>query len=202
MARFIVFEGIDGSGTSTQAEAVAKALSTEGGEAWLTFEPTDLPVGKLIRQKLRGEIPSLGDHAADRGLFAHLFAADRHQHLTESKIGILARIAAGQDVVCARYVPSSLAYEGSDDEEYRLVEKLNEGFAIPDLTVYLDCPVEVALERIHSRDRQLEVFETQSELERVRAGYERVFGDYAGKLLRIDATRSAEEITAEILAAL
>jgi len=202
MARFIVVEGIDGSGTSTQAQRIADALKGLGGPASVTFEPTDGPVGSLLRQWLQGKIPSLGSNEADRRLFARLFAADRHHHLLEPKNGIQACLGDGRDVVCARYVPSSLAYEGADDQEYELVSQLNSDFPLPDLTIYLDCPVDVALRRIHSRDRLLEVFETDSELTRVRLGYERVFADYAGRFLRVDATRPPQDITNEILGAL
>ncbi|MCP4673516.1 MAG: dTMP kinase, partial [Desulfobacula sp.] len=80
--KFIVFEGIDGSGKSTQIQNISKRLKTQGLKAYTTFEPTDGPVGSLIRQMLSGEIK------IDQRTIASLFAADRTDHLTNKKNGI------------------------------------------------------------------------------------------------------------------
>ncbi len=200
MAQFIVIEGIDGAGTSTQARRLAEALRTAGREVEETFEPTDGPVGSLIRSMLRSQKPPLPDPVAARRLFARLFAADRHHHLHAPERGILACLAANRDVVAARYVLSSLAYEGDDEAEQAFVRGQNSDFPTPDLTVYLDCPVDVALERIRARGKAVELFENESKLARVRAGYERALASFSGAILRLDASRAPEELTRDIVA--
>ncbi len=202
MAQFIVIEGIDGAGTSTQAHRLAEALRAAGRTVEETFEPTDGPVGLLIRSMLRQSEPPLPDPKAAKRLFARLFAADRHHHLHEPAQGIFACLAAGRDVVAARYVLSSLAYEGDDEAEQAFVRAQNSEFPTPDLTVYLDCPVAVALDRIRVRGQAVELFENEAKLARVRAGYERALSSYPGVLLRLDAVREPEELTRDIVAQL
>ncbi len=202
MSKFVVIEGIDGSGTSTQTRALTAALKGRGEDAWLTWEPTDRPIGKLLRELLSGRMTSAGDARKDRRLFAMLFAADRHDHVHERDEGITARLARGEHVICARYVLSSLAYEGESSEELHFVEALNARFPTPDLTIYLDCPVEIALERIHTTRETVDVFENREKLARVRANYERLLVGYPGRSLLVDARRPAAEITAEALALL
>lgn len=197
--RFIVMEGVDGSGTSTQARAVAAALKSAGRSVMQTFEPSDGPIGRLLREYLGGHLQSSGTAAADRRLFAYLFAADRHDHLERMNDGVKHALGSGHDVICARYVLSSLAYEGDNPEELHLVETLNARFPTPDLTVYLDCPVEVALERIANTRDSVDVFENREKLERVRENYRRLLSSYSGRCLLIDAQRDAEEITAEVM---
>lgn len=195
---FIVFEGLDGSGTSTQARAVAAALREGGDEAWLTAEPTEGEIGRLIRRYLGGEIP-LAPGADGRALLALLFAADRNDHLSRPNEGVEARLERGEHVICGRYVLSSLAYEGEDDAEYARVRELNRDFRRPDLTVYLDCPVEVSLERLRTTRSDLEIFENEAKLARVREGYRRALADEEGPVLILDATRPMNELTSDIL---
>ena len=202
MASFIVIEGIDGSGTSTQARALAATLRGRGREVHETFEPTSGPVGVLIRRMLKGEEPRLADARAERHLFALLFAADRRHHVDDPADGIRMHLAADRDVVCARYVLSSVAYESTGPGERAQVEALNESFPIPDLTVYLDCPVEAAMARIRARDRHREIFETAEKLAQVKAAYEAALPSWRGRKLLVQATRPPEEITAEIAALL
>lgn len=199
--RFVVIEGIDGSGTSTQARRIAEALRATGRDVVLTHEPTEGAVGRLLRRYLAGEIAGPADQAARHRLFALLFAADRQDHLAGAD-GIEAALAAGRDVVCARYVLSSLAYEGGDDAEMAWVRALNRTYRFPDLTLYLDCPVEVALGRITATRDHLDVFENREMLAAVRLGYERAFGAFPAPVVKIDATRPEAEITAAVLAAL
>ncbi len=113
-SKFIVFEGIDGSGTSTQSKALVQNLVERGMPTIHTWEPTDRPIGRLLRQMLSGELTSSDSPEQDRHLLALLFAADRHDHLWNNKDGIKKELAQGKHVVCARYVLSSLAYEGEE----------------------------------------------------------------------------------------
>ncbi|MCA9320436.1 MAG: dTMP kinase, partial [Planctomycetes bacterium] len=183
-------------------QAVGAALEAAGRPSTVTFEPTDGPVGKLLRSMLRGEIASLGNEADDRALFARLFAADRLHHLACPDTGIRRHLRDGTSVICARYVLSSLAYEGESSEELARVRALNAEFPVPDLTVYLDCPVDVAIARIRARGGLLEVFENGEKLERTRARYEASISDYPGHILRLDAREEAPRVTARIMDAL
>lgn len=197
--RFIVVEGIDGSGTSTQSRAIAAALEARGRTVILTHEPTNLEIGSVIRELLGGRVPLPDDGASERRLFALLFAADRLDHLKRPDSGIEAALARDVDVVCARYVLSSLAYEGDELELVDFVRGLNEAYRIPELTVYLDCPVDVALERISRTRASTDVFENREKLESVRRAYEAHLDVWPGRVLRIDARLLAHEITGAVL---
>lgn len=198
--KFIVFEGIDGSGTSTQSLALVRNLQASGHDCQHTWEPTDRPVGKLLRQMLSGELKSSGSAEHDRHLFALLFAADRQDHLWNEETGIQKTLASGSHVVCARYVLSSMAYEGEGSGELEFVKSINASYPTPDLTVYLDCPVDVALHRINSTRDQIDVFENEAKLSRVKSNYANLIESYPGRVLSLDATRSPDELSAEIMA--
>ena len=202
MARFIVVEGIDGSGTSTQVAAIAHALTARGEEAEITAEPTDGTIGRMIREILAARLAPNVDNRTLHRMLAFLYAADRQEHLENFHDGVGPHLSAGRHVCCSRYVLSSLAYESSDADELQFVQKLNEDFRIPDLTVYLDCPVEVSMERLTSTRPHLDIFENQSELTRVHANYERLIADYPGVIHRADATGTADAITAGVIDAL
>lgn len=199
---FVVTEGIDGSGTSTQARAVAQALRARGRTVEECFEPTKGPIGALLREFLAGRAKLTDKDAVDRRILAMLFAADRAHHLDREGDGIEHLRHRGTDVVCARYVLSSLAYEGDRPDELAEIRRLNQPFAVPDLTVLLECPVEIALGRITSTRTGVDIFENRAELTRVKANYEAVIRDYPGKIIRIDAELPAEKITARVLGAL
>src|SRR5437667_268896 len=102
--RFIVLEGIDGAGTTTQADAIAAALRKKGRQVFVTREPSDLAIGKQIRAALVGKAAFPSD------ALALLFAADRLDHLERE---VQPALRAGTDVICDRYVLSSMAYQGS-----------------------------------------------------------------------------------------
>ncbi len=161
--KFIVIEGIDGSGTSTQSKAIAQALAARPNTRGVMtcFQLSDGSIGRIIREMLSGERRTSADPKTERRLFAMLFAADRHDHLFNEETGIVSALNRGEDVVCAPYVLSSLAYECEDSDELDFVRTLNEEFPLPDLTLYLDCPVDVALNRIHSTRENIDVFENR-----------------------------------------
>ncbi len=99
--RFLVFEGIDGSGKTTQVQKVYQRLKDQGLDVTATFEPTDGPIGSLIRQMLSGEMPT------DQRTIASLFAADRTDHLVNPANGIRTLVDEGKTIVCDRYYFSS-----------------------------------------------------------------------------------------------
>lgn len=199
MPHFIVIEGIDGSGTSTQVAALAAAFKAKGRKVQETFEPTSGPIGAVLREMLGGRVHLTGTEAGDRRLFAMLFAADRLHHIFRSGDGIKAQINRGIDVICARYVLSSFAYEGDDAAEASLVRTLNDRFPTPDLVLFLRCSVETALTRIKATRPAVDIFENKKKLQRVAANYEELVAAYAGPLLAVDATLPPAEITALVL---
>ncbi|MCG8553602.1 MAG: dTMP kinase, partial [Desulfobacterales bacterium] len=101
---FVVFEGIDGSGKTTQVQLLCKRLASTGAQFFATCEPTDGPVGRLIRRMLSGDLH------ADQRTIASLFAADRTEHLMDPETGIRQMVDNGVTVVCDRYYFSSYAY--------------------------------------------------------------------------------------------
>ena len=161
--RFLSVEGLDGSGGTTQVERLAQALRARGVDVLITGEPTSLPIGRLIRQALRGQEP-LSD-----GVLPYLFAADRRDHLDRE---IMPALARGSWVLSDRYLASSLAYQSlAVDFEY--VAALNARFPMPDLTVMLELEPAVSLARVASRGQERERFEVLETLTRVHRGYHR-----------------------------
>ena len=196
LRRFIVLEGGDGAGTTTQLKLIGKAFTEAGIPHWMTSEPTDRPEGLLIRRILSGEL------RRDPGTLARLFAADRNEHLN-GRGGICERLGRGDTVVSDRYVLSSLAYQGVACGP-ELPSELNAGFPLPELLLYFDLPPRLSLERLGERER-LDIFEELSFQEKVRTAYHDALSGYASsgmKIVHVDASRSVEEVSREILAAI
>lgn len=165
---FIVLEGIDGAGTTTQAQRLADWLTSQGREVVLTAEPTGRPVGRLIRQVLQGKLLHDGEPArVDETTMAFLFAADRADHLASI---VVPALEAGKIVVSDRHYISSVAYQ-STGVEMDWVESLNARFRRPDLTVLLDIAPEVSLARKAAQGQPAERYEQLATLERIRANY-------------------------------
>ncbi len=166
---FIVLEGIDGAGTTTQARRLADWLERQGRAVVRTAEPSARPVGVLIRQILQGRIlDDAGEPVrVDETTMAFLFAADRADHLAGI---VLPALDAGKIVVSDRHYLSSVAYQ-SIGADMAWVESLNARFRRPDLTVLLDIAPEVSLRRKHAQGQPAERYEQTQALERVRANY-------------------------------
>ena len=193
---FIVLEGIDGSGTTTQLRRLSALLEQRGVPVVTTAEPTSRPEGALIRRILKGELE------ADPGTVAYLFAADRHQHLYGAG-GIIAAANAGKIVLCDRYSPSSLAYQGMTCGP-ELPRRLNGKFPAPGLTLFFRLAPEVAMARVASRD-QLEIYEKLHIQKLVSAAYDEVVAEAADKgwnIVTIDAEKPLAEVSALVDAAL
>lgn len=189
---FIVFEGLDGSGGTTQLRLLAAALRARGRHVVETGEPSRGPVGRLIREQLRG------GELAD-GVLPYLFAADRRDHVDRV---IAPGVAAGQVVLSDRHFLSSLAYQAPAvglDTAWRL----NEAFRAPDLVLMLDAPVEVCLARVLARGQARERFETAERLAAVAAAYEAAIArcrERGDRIARIDARASVEDVHRVVLA--
>lgn len=195
---FIVLEGIDGSGTSTQAELLKKYFQNQGDKAVISPEPSAGPIGNLIRDTLKKRIFFTSDRKLFDEQMAYLFAADRHDHLYNEIDGVFKLIEQGFHVISTRYYFSSLVYNSRTPEQFEFVSRLNYEFPNPDLVIYIDLPIEVSLERLQERSLQ-EIYETENKLTQVRANYQKIFADYQDKLLVIDGTQPIEAVYKQII---
>jgi dTMP kinase len=164
---FIVLEGIDGSGTTTQTDLLVQHLIDRGRQARATREPSTGPAGKLLREILHGGHAPAPGQSIDGRTMALLFAADRRDHLQRE---IDPWLAAGLDVVSDRYLLSSLAYQ-AEEADRAWVAELSRGVRPPDLTLLLDVPVEVAARRRAAAGRPLERYDADSVQARVARNY-------------------------------
>ena len=165
---FIAFEGIDGSGKTTQLALLKARLEAEGFSVLSTKEPTDGPVGRLLRQVLTGEVKM------DERVAVPLFAADRLDHLLNPADGLRAALERGLNVLTERYYFSSYAYQTAPCTPMeRVIEANAECAALlrPTVTVFFDLDPEEALRRIAVGRGQTELFETRERLTAVRRNY-------------------------------
>ena len=194
--RFIVFEGIDGSGKTTQARLLAKRLEENGKKVVMTAEPTDLPTGRALREALGGKVKK------SECEMAVLFVEDRIAHNIAPDSGIEALLEAGAWVICDRYYYSTLAYQGQSTD-YAWVKSMNldcPQIRKPDLCIYVDLLPEQSLERIRKGRESVEIYENIETLSRVREQFLSVINDLkqTENIRVIDGYRSVEEIFAEI----
>jgi dTMP kinase len=190
--KFVVLEGLDGAGTTTQADLLSKRLRAEGRPHSVSWEPTDGPVGALIRSILAHMVPALPR------TIALLFAADRNQHLNAPD-GIIERTARGELVISDRYLFSSLAYQSIEcGMEY--VMELNRSFPLPQCLFFVDTPVEICQERLARRSTR-DLFDNISFQSKVRDAYLSVIGRFSGSGMTIcilDGSLAPEAIGDEI----
>jgi len=198
--RFLVFEGIDGSGKSTQIKRLHDRLSKKKLPVVSTFEPTDGPVGSLIRKMLAGSVET------DQLTIASLFAADRTDHLKNRENGVKAMVDQGRLVLCDRYYFSSYAYHAQymDMEWVIRANALNAGILRPDATLFIDVDPDICLERIKANRDSLEMYEKIDILKKVRDNYFLAFEKlkYQEKVIIIDGNESlsrVEENTWEVV---
>jgi len=202
-ARFIVFEGLDGAGTTTQAARLQQHFTRVGTSSFLTNEPTSEPIGTFIRRLLtRQEHGRDGtSYRPDERTLGLLFAADRLAHSRQ----IDATLARGEHVVCDRYLLSSMAYQTLDSSiSAQWVMDVNQGCAIPHLTLFIDVSVDVCLARIGGRNAATSIYETRSQLETIARNYDRMLAVYEkqfGRVVRVNGSRSIDDVHAAVLAA-
>ena len=191
--RFIVFEGIDGAGKSTQINALSARLLAMGHKVHHTAEPTTLDTGRMLRAALGGK------EARSPAEMAALFTLDRIAHNKE----INAALEAGQDVICDRYYYSSLAYQGSlcDFEWVRHMNCNCPDIRRPDLCVFLDLSPKAALARIASRGEATEIYEKEETLTLFRQTFMKVFDSLPDRVAVVDASGTADEVAALVLRA-
>ncbi|MGB3695580.1 MAG: dTMP kinase [Spirulinaceae cyanobacterium] len=195
---FIVFEGIDGSGSSTQAELLKNYFLSQEQKAVLSPEPSEGIIGKIIRETLKKRILFTDDSQKFNEQIAYLCAADRHDHLYNQFDGVFKLINQGFQVITTRYYFSSLAYNGDTTEDFAFIKQLNNKFPDPDLVIYLDIPIEVSLERLKERSLK-DIYENKEKLTKVKANYQRIFNQYSKAILQIDGTKEQKQINQQIV---
>lgn len=196
LQNFIVFEGLDGAGTTTQMKLLAETCDRQERSCHATFEPTSNSIGRLVRSVLQKQV------VTTPLALAMLYAADREDHLNNPVSGIIGKLEAGQLVICDRYLYSSLAYQ-SVECGFDRIEQLNQ-YPSPQFIFYIDTPVHVCMERIERRGNEKELFEKRDFLLKVRSNYERIFSALPEgvRFVRLDGTLSREDIAEQVVAAL
>jgi len=195
---FIVLEGIDSSGKSTQAELLYNYYNSINQPVVLSPEPTDGPIGKFIRNILNQQINLEQNPENFEQQMSYLFAADRYYHLYNQKDGIITLLKQNVTIISTRYYFSSLAYHSHSQEDQELVTRLNQNFPNPDIFIYLNIPLDISLQRLQQKSNK-EVYENQEKLSLVRENYQKIFQSYCGIKLEIDATQSPETIHKHII---
>ena len=197
--KFIVLEGIDGSGKSSQIGPLVKRLQDLGFPCRADREPTGGPVGSLIRQIFTGRV------SADNRVIAALYAADRLDHLVNEVDGLCAAIDRGVTVVSDRYYFSSYAYHSVDvDMDWVIsANALSAQLLRPTLTVFLDVPVETALERIRQNRFVEEIFDQEDRLLKTRELYFQAFERLKDveNVAVVDGSGTREQVAQRIWAA-
>ncbi len=188
---FVVFEGIDGAGTSTQMRLLAERDS--GKKIAFTAEPTERPTGKFLRQILAGKEKVSAQTAA------YLFAADRAEHLW-GEDGIVDQTKNGLTVVSDRYLFSNLAYQGVTCGE-DLPKTLNSPFPLPQLLFFFDISAQKSLERVEKRGEAKEIYENEKFLNDTASRYRAIIDQYKKlensgmRIVELDATLPKEKIS-------
>lgn len=202
-ARFIVLEGIDGAGTTTQTARLVEALSLCGKSAHATREPSDGPVGRHLRELLTGRVTVSASSEVQRAAhMALLFAADRLDHLGSE---IQPRLRAGDWVVSDRYDHSSVAYQSvtsGDPGAVAWLRELNRHADRPHLTIVLDVSADVARARRLARAAARELFD-DDDLQRRLAVFYRDLDRYfpSEPIVHLDADRDVDAVARDVLAA-
>jgi dTMP kinase len=199
VSRLIVIEGLDGAGTTTQVRRLVEHLNARGTRAHATREPSDGPVGRLIREMLTGG-HAIAGQAISQSTFGLLFAADRLDHLQRE---VEPALHAGTWVVSDRWYHSSLAYQGTGaDRDW--IAMLNARARKPDITVFLEVRPEVAAERRKAAGRVQELFEDIQMQREVDAGYRATIDELSAqgeRIITIDGEQSEDDVFVEIVRA-
>jgi dTMP kinase len=186
---FIVIEGIDGTGKSTQAHRLGDWFVSRGRDVMLSYEPTDGPWGRKLR-----ESAATGRLSPEEEL--EYFLNDRRQHVEQK---IAPALAAGKVVILDRYYFSTMAYQGARGFDPAEIRRMNEAFApVPDLLLILDLDVDTAHQRIGHRGDSTNEFEKRESLERCREIFLSLKDEPFARV--IDSNGPLDDVTAQIQA--
>lgn len=192
----IALEGIDGSGKSTQIKLLAEQLEKAGHKVYTTFEPTDSPIGKMIRDIFSHRME------ADHKVIAGLFVADRLHHLLNKTDGILKKMEEGYIVLTDRYYLSSYAYHSvhMDMDWVIQANAMSAQLLRPALNIFIDIAPEISMERISKGRTSTEMYETLDNLRQVREKYFEAFEKVKGieNIFITDSNRALEAVAADI----
>jgi dTMP kinase len=193
---FIAFEGLDGSGKSTQVKLLAEKLKGQGLKIYTTAEPTTSRIGQIIKDIFKHKME------ADHRTIAALYAADRLDHLTNKTDGILKKIEEGYTVITDRYYFSSYAYHGTHMDINWVIKanSLSADLLRPDLNIYIDISPEESMKRLNKSRAAIELYESIENLKMVKEKYFEAFELLGGKekISIIDGKRSEKEISNDI----
>lgn len=183
--KFIVFEGLDGSGQSTMVEILADFLSKQGKRVFTTKEPTigNQEIRKVLNRERRISPQELQT----------MFAKDREQHLANE---IVPALIAGKTVICDRYMFSSFAFGWADGCDLNWLLKINNEFLLPDTIFWLDASAKTCMSRINKRGNKTTLFEKQERLARVRQNYESLAKKFS--IICIDAEPLIKDVFSQI----
>ena len=201
--RFLVLEGLDGAGTTTQAQRLAAWMRERGRRVHVTAEPSGGPVGALVRQVLTRRVagaPEVAGEATgfDPSALALLFAADRLDHVS---VEIAPRLAGGWDVLSDRFTLSSLAYQALTCADPSWVEAINRRALVPDATLFLEVSAATALRRRFAASGQREIYEVPAFQRKVARSYRTGIArlrEMGQRVEIVDGERPVEEVTAEL----
>lgn len=194
--KFIAFEGIDGSGKSTQIQLLVDKLNDLGIYCYTTMEPTNSPIGSLIHQIMTGRVKT------DNKVIAGLFVADRLDHLLNDVDGVLSHIKEGTTVITDRYYFSSYAYHSIDMPMEWIIQANSQSKELlkPTINIFIDVNPDIAIERIAKNRFHQELFEKKSRLIKVREKYLEAFERLKDEenIIIIDGNRPQDAIAANI----
>lgn len=194
--KFIAFEGIDGSGKSTQIALLEKKLKEQGIPVYLTREPTDGPYGAMLHTIMTGRLDACEE------TIAALYVADRMDHIKNTRNGLLKKIESGITVITDRYYFSSYAYQGAHmSMDWTIMANSVCADALrPDLNLFLDLEPEISYQRICQNRTDFEIYEKLDNLKRTREKYMEAFSKLKDqeKVAVIPANGTVEEIQEQI----
>lgn len=194
--KFIVIEGLDGCGKSTQIRLICEKLKELGVDVYITAEPTNYETGAYLRRILSESLEK------DMYLQSALFLADRLEHITHPEHGIEKQLQSGKTVVCDRYYFSSFAYQGTaSDINWVMSTNLDcERILKPDLCIFLDVNPDTCKKRIDDVREKPELYEKDAEnMRRIRNNFLDVFDRLkdSHKIAVIDANKGVEAVFAD-----
>lgn len=193
---FFAFEGIDGSGKSTQIQLLKKRIEANGVRCMETKEPTDGPIGSLIHQCMTGRT------TADEQTLAALFAADRLDHILNNTDGLCRKLQDGVSIISDRYILSNYAYQSVRVPLDWLIQLNAQAAQLlkADCHIFIDVDPEVSLERMAKGRFHTELYETKDRLTEVRNRYFDLFDRLQEQehILIVDGNQSVESISKDI----
>jgi len=189
--KFIVFEGLDGSGKTTQIKRIVRHLQAQGVRCIATKEPTDGVIGNIARQALHGTEPLSVD------ALALVFAADRAEHIAKE---VCPTLEAGIHVLCDRFVYSNMAFQGTAIPLDTIAAYNERSLTAPDMTLFIDVDPEECVRR-QSRRKITEIYDGLAFAKEIRALYFEAFERHKGRMpvTVVDGNAKEEEVFARLL---